>query len=130
MKYTKATLKRTFIVKFEHGDDFLKELNDLVKKENIKAGLINFIGALETSEMVVGPKENKIPPEPVYKKIDDVRELLGIGTIFWKDDEPKIHLHAGIGREDLVNIGCIRKDSKVFLIILSYVFHHFQNKFD
>ncbi len=122
MKYTTSQIKRTFIVKFEHDDDFLKELTGLIKKENIKAGLINLLGALQESEFVVGPKENKVPPEAIYNKLEKPRELLGIGTIFWKGDEPKVHLHAGIGREDKVNIGCIRKNSKIFLIIEAIIF--------
>ena len=122
MKYTTSNLKRTFIVKFEHNDDFLLELTNLIKKENIKAGLINLLGALQESEFVVGPKENKIPPEAIFNKLEKPRELLGIGTIFWKDNEPKVHLHTGIGREDKVNIGCIRKNSKIFLIIEAIIF--------
>ncbi len=122
MQYKKADIGRVFIVRFEHGDDFLEQLNALVKDEEIGAGLINFIGSLESSEIVVGDKEKKIPPDPIMAGFDDQRELVGIGTIFWKGDEPKIHLHAAIGRQDLVNIGCIRKNSKTFLIIEAIIF--------
>lgn len=117
MEYTCTEIKRVFIIKFEHGDDLISELTSLIRKENIRAGFINLIGALEKSEIVVGPKKISVPPEPVWRSFSDGREILGFGTVFWKDDEPKIHIHAGIGREDKVNLGCIRKDSKVYLVV-------------
>ena len=108
MKYTKGSIKRVFVVKFEHGDDLLAELTALIRKEEIKSGIIHMIGALEKSDIVVGPKKVEVPPSPVWRRFDDGREIIGFGTIFWKDDEPKIHIHAGIAREDKVNVGCVR----------------------
>lgn len=117
MKYTKASIGRIFAVKFEHSEDLLKELTELVKKEKIKSGIIHLIGALEKAEIVVGPKKVEIPPKPIKKKFDDGREILGLGTIFWKDNEPKIHIHSCIGREDKVNVGCVRNNTGVYLVI-------------
>ena len=108
MKYTKGSIKRVFVVKFEHGDDLLAELTALIRKEEIKSGIIHMIGALEKSDIVVGPKKVEVPLSPVWRRFDDGREIIGFGTIFWKDDEPKIHIHAGIAREDKVNVGCVR----------------------
>ena len=117
MKYTKGTIKRIFVVKFEHGDDLLAELTELAKKEKIKSGVVHLIGALKKAEIVVGPEKVEVPPEPLWKKFDDGREILGFGTIFWKGNEPKIHIHACIGREDKVNIGCVRCDARIYLVI-------------
>ncbi len=117
MKYTKGTIKRLFVVKFEDGDDLLTELTKLVKKEKIKSGIIHLIGALEKAGIVVGPKKVEVPPEPVWKTFDDGREILGFGTIFRKGSEPKIHIHSAIGRGDKVNVGCVRRDAKVYLVI-------------
>jgi len=117
MKYTKGKIKRIFVVKFEHNDNLLSELTKLARKEKIKSGIIHLIGALEKAEFVAGPKKVEIPPEPIWRKFDDGREILGFGTIFWKGNEPKIHIHACIGREDKVNLGCIRSDAEVYLVI-------------
>lgn len=122
MKYIITGIKRVFVVKFEHKDELISELVRLVKKENIKSGFIQLLGALEKSEIVVGPKKVSVPPDPVWRFFDDGREILGFGTVFWKDDEPKIHIHAGIGREDKVNLGCIRKDAKVYLVVEAVLF--------
>jgi len=39
------------------------------------------------------------------------------GTIFWKGEEPVIHLHGAMGRLRETITGCIRKDISVYLII-------------
>lgn len=118
MEYSKATINRVFVIKFEHNDDLLKELKNLIVNENIKAGIIYLIGALEKAEIVVGPEKISIPPVPINISFSDGREILGIGTIFWNENnEPKIHIHAGIGRENIVNLGCVRKNTKVYLTI-------------
>jgi predicted DNA-binding protein with PD1-like motif len=122
MKCCEGTVGRVFVVKFEHGDDFLGCLASLAKEKNIKAGIVHFIGALNNAEIVVGPEKNTLPPTPMWKKFDDGRELLGIGTIFWKGDEPKIHIHSSIGRGENANLGCIRKNANVYLIIEAVVF--------
>ena len=117
MEYTKGNIERIFVVKFEHGDDLLSELTELVRKEKIKSGIIHLIGALEKADIVVGPEKVEIPPTPIWRKFDDGREILGLGTIFWKGNEPKIHIHSCIGREDKVNLGCVREDAGVYLVV-------------
>ncbi|ODS37746.1 MAG: hypothetical protein A7316_09055 [Candidatus Altiarchaeales archaeon WOR_SM1_86-2] len=117
MKYTQGKIGRIFVVKFEDGDNLLKELIKLAKKERVESGIIHLIGALEKAEIVVGPEKVEIPPTAIWKNFDDGREVLGLGTIFWKGGEPKIHIHSCIGREDKVNIGCIRKCAEVYLVI-------------
>jgi len=122
MKYTSANLKRILIVEFENEDDLIKELMALVKKECILSGAVLFIGAMKHAAIVVGPEKISIPPIPVWKIFDEGREILGVGTIFWKENEPKIHIHAGLGREDKVNIGCVRKSPKVYLVVECIIF--------
>lgn len=105
------------MARFDHGDDLLGELTALIKKEDIRAGLLHFLGALEKAQIVVGPEKAEVPPVPMWRNFSDGREMLGLGTIFWKDDEPKIHIHSGIGRGDTINLGCIRKDAEIYLTI-------------
>ncbi len=117
MEYTQCKVGRVFVVRFDHGDDLLAELTALIKREDVRAGLLHFLGALEKARIVVGPEKAEVPPVPMWRDFADGREVLGLGTIFWKDDEPKIHIHSGIGRDEAVNLGCIRKDAKVYLTI-------------
>jgi predicted DNA-binding protein with PD1-like motif len=121
MKYSEGKIGRTFVLKFEHGDDLLSELKKFAAEKKIKAGLVHFIGALNNAEIVVGPKKNVLPPDAVWRKFSDGREMVGTGTIFWKGGEPGVHIHSAIGRGDKVNVGCIRKGTKVYLVVEAVV---------
>lgn len=122
MKYTLTNIKRVFIVEFEHNDNLMEQLTNLVKKENVKSGIILLLGGLKEAGFVVGPEEISVPPVPVWKNFNDGREILGFGTIYWKGNEVKLHIHAGLGRKDDVNVGCVRKDTKVYLIVECIIF--------
>lgn len=117
MKYAQCNLGRVFVVRFEHGEDFMPELTGLIKKEAIQAGVIHFLGALERAEIVVGPEKTEVPPTPLWRSFQDGREVVGLGTIFWKDAEPKVHIHSNIGRDDKLYLGCIRKGAKIYLTL-------------
>jgi predicted DNA-binding protein with PD1-like motif len=122
MRYTQCNLGRVFVLKFEHGEDFLKGLTEFVRKEDIRAGIIHFLGALEGAEIVVGPEKPEIPPTPMWRTFKDGREVVGLGTIFWKGDEPKVHVHSSIGRGEEINLGCIRKEARIYLTIEAVIF--------
>ncbi|MCX5720130.1 MAG: DNA-binding protein, partial [Nitrospirae bacterium] len=59
----------------------------------------------------------EIPPTPVWKELGESHEVLGIGTIFWQGDEPKIHFHGAFGKKDMVKVGCLREISETFLVL-------------
>lgn len=121
MEYEQANLGRTFIMKFAHGEDFLAELKNIVKQKEIKAGTIQLLGALAKAGVVVGPKKDELPPAPIEKNIDHAHEIVGIGTIFWEESEPKIHIHTAAGHDKDVMVTCIRKDTEVFIVIEAIV---------
>jgi predicted DNA-binding protein with PD1-like motif len=39
-----------------------------------------------------------------------------VGTLFWDDKQPKLHLHVGVGRGDTTLVGCARGGASVYLI--------------
>lgn len=117
MKHEEATIGRTFILKFEHGDDLLEELKSFIKEKEIYAGTIQFIGALKKAVVVVGPEKDELPPTPIREKIKNASEVAGIGTIFWEEDEPKVHIHASAGHDKDILVACIRKETEVFIVI-------------
>lgn len=122
MKYSQGTIGRVFVVKFEHGDDLLDGLKRIAAEKKIKAGLVHLIGALNNAEIVVGPKKNVLPPEAVWRKFNDGREMVGTGTIFWNGSEPSIHLHGAFGRGDKAGVGCVRKGANVYLVVEAVIF--------
>lgn len=117
MKYTKGTIGRVFLAKFEDDDILIDNLSGLAKQEQIKAATVIFIGALKKGYLVTGPKKPVIPPEPNKVVFKDGWEVMGIGTIFTNSKGPQIHLHTSMGKKKKVLTGCLRGKSKVFLVI-------------
>lgn len=117
MQYRQGSYGRVFILKFEDKDDLIEEMKNLATKEKIRVATIMLLGGMRSARVVSGPKEAVIPPDPMWMDFSDGREILGIGTLFWKDDEPVIHLHGALGRGNETLTGCVRKNSSVFLVI-------------
>ena len=117
MEYEEVKRGRSFILKFEHKDNFLEELNSFVKEKQIMAGKIEIIGAFKKTSGSVGPQKDELPVSPIIKEVNKVKEVLGIGTIFWHENEPKIHLHSAIGHESELNLICVRSKTEVFILI-------------
>jgi predicted DNA-binding protein with PD1-like motif len=122
MKYTKGSVGRVFLIKFSDDDVLLDELDKLARKEKIKSATLVFIGALKKGDLVTGPKKPIIPPEPNWVGFKDAWEVMGIGTIYTNSKGPQIHLHASMGKKLKTLTGCVRKKSKVFLVIEAVIF--------
>ena len=122
MDYQVGLQGRVFLCKFNHLEDPLRAIRELAIKEDIRAGVFNLIGAIQKGSMVVGPEKDELPPIPVYNELDQVYEVVGMGTIFWKDDEPAIHLHAAFGKGDSVKVGCLRNEAETFLILEAVIY--------
>jgi len=115
MKYNEAKIGRVFVALLEDGEDLLVEIKELIRQENLRAGFIHLVGATGGSKMVLGPEKKEYPPKPHFFEFDDAREFLGLGIFAWEGEEPKIHLHAGIGHSSSSEVGCIREKSKVYI---------------
>jgi len=122
MRYTKGSIGRIFLLKFEDDDILLEKLSGFVRKEKIKAATMLFIGALKKGDLVTGPKKPVIPPEPNTVYFKDGWEVMGIGTIFTNKSGPQIHIHSSMGKKQKTLTGCVRGKSKVFLVIEAVVF--------
>ena len=122
MEYSTGNMGRIFMVRFDDNDDFLGELTALVRKENIRRGWFNVIGGLREADVVIGPKEPVMPPDPVWKDVREAREVLGVGSVFWdENDEPRIHLHTSLGHHGDTMTVCVRKGTKTYLILEVYL---------
>ncbi len=117
MKYQIGKTGRVIVARFEDGEDALKNIADIAKKENIRSAVLYLIGGLRQGRVVVGPEKEELPPKPVWKEIKESHEVLGIGTIFWLKDDPKIHFHGAFGKKDMIKVGCLRETSETFLVL-------------
>jgi len=117
MKYHVGRTGRVVVARFEDREDVLEKITDIAKKENIRSAVFYLIGGLRQGKIVVGPEREEIPPTPVWRELGESHEVLGIGTIFWQRDEPKIHFHGAFGKKDMVKVGCLREMSETFLVL-------------
>ncbi len=117
MNYQVGKPGRIIVAKFDDHDDVLENLGSIAKKEDIRAGVFYLVGAMREGSIVVGPETEELPPKPVWKSLGESHEVLGLGTIFWLEEEPKIHFHGAFGKKDMVKIGCLREKAETFLVL-------------
>lgn len=110
------------MLKFKDDDIVIKEIDRFARKEKLKTAVFVFLGALKKGDIVTGPKKPVIPPEPNWVSFKDGWEVMGLGTIFTNKSGPQIHIHSAMGKKDKTIIGCVRKESKVFLVVEAVVF--------
>ncbi|MGC2062550.1 MAG: DUF296 domain-containing protein [Thermodesulfovibrionales bacterium] len=117
MKYQIGRPGRIVVARLEDREDVIGSIVSIAKKENIRAGYVSIVGGMREGGIVVGPEKDEFPPTPVWKQLGESHEVTGFGTIFWQDDEPKMHFHGTFGKKDMVKMGCLRRDSETFLIL-------------
>ncbi|MGO9613376.1 MAG: PPC domain-containing DNA-binding protein [Dissulfurispiraceae bacterium] len=117
MKYQLGEAGRIAVARFEDGENVLQGLIDIAKEENIRAGIVYLVGGMKGGKIVVGPEKEDLPPVPIWREIKESHEVVGLGTIFWQNDEPKIHFHGAFGKRDEVRVGCLREMSETFLVL-------------
>ncbi len=122
MQYSKGEIKRVILVRFDDGDILIDDIKKLARKERISAGVMVFMGALRKGYVVTGPKKPKIPPKPHWEGFKDAWEVVGVGTIFKGQKGAEVHIHGALGKGKKTLTGCIRKDSRVFLLIEAVIF--------
>lgn len=118
MKVQEGRIGRTFLVKFEHGEDLLEEITTLAKRRGIDTAVVMLLGALATGGLAVGPQESTLPPRPIECDFDEGREIIAIGTIISDENgEPTLHLHGAMGRGEHCLAGCLRNDCRIYLTV-------------
>jgi uncharacterized protein len=122
MDYRTGEMGRILVARFDHQEDFLAGLKALALKENLRQAFFHLLGGTQQADVVIGPREPVMPPDPVWQQVRDVRETLATGSIFWDGPEPKIHLHAALGHHGQTLTGCVRESTKVYLVLEAYLF--------
>lgn len=109
MKFTEATTGRVFILRLEHGDIVTDTIEMFAKQKQIKSAYVQILGGADkNSTIVVGPADgNAEKPEKIFFHTPGVAEMAGVGTIFTNEsNDPKLHLHAALGRDGKTFTGC------------------------
>lgn len=121
MHYRTGRVGRVVLARFDHGEPIMPALEGLCRDEGIRAGWFFLIGAVAQGSLVVGPRDASLPPEPVRAGFPEPHEIVGMGSVAWKEGAPALHLHASLGRGGDVLTGCIRKEGRVFLVVEAVV---------
>lgn len=117
MQYQIGSIGRVVVARFEDKEDVLLNLVTIAKKEDIRAAAFYLVGGMREARIVVGPDKEEIPPTPVWRELGGSHEMLGFGTIFRQDNEPKVHFHGAFGKKDMVKVGCMREKTEAFLVL-------------
>lgn len=117
MKYQVGKVGRVVVARFEDKEDVIGNLCSIVKEEEIRAAAFYLLGGMREGKIVVGPEKDELPPTPVWRELGECHEVVGFGTIFYQDKEPKVHFHAAFGKRDTVKVGCLREKSETFLVL-------------
>jgi predicted DNA-binding protein with PD1-like motif len=117
MKYQTGEVGRIIVARFEDGDSIIENIIGIAKKESIRAGVFYLLGGMKNAKIVVGPEKDELPPVPVWREMKESHEMVGIGTIFWHEEEPKIHFHGAYGKHDKVRAGCLRETADTFIVL-------------
>ena len=103
MKSIETKVGRVFVAKLMPDEDLIDAIKELVKKHNIKAGLINVIGALK--KFTIGYFDLNTKEYKFKTFEEDVELISSMGNISYKDGEPIIHMHISVGKDDYSIIG-------------------------
>lgn len=121
MEYSKGNIGRVFTVRIDNKENLMEELEKLAKYENIRSAVFVLLGAVGDANLVTGPENKTIPPEPVWAKLDKPSEVMGIGNIFFENEKPKIHLHTSAGNREDVKVGCLRGENETFMVVEVFI---------
>ena len=90
--------EKTFALVFDPGDEVMEELTNFAKENGLSAARFTAIGAFSDATLGYFDMEKK-----EYEKIpvDEQVEVLSlVGDVALFEGEPKLHVHAVLGRSD------------------------------
>jgi len=137
MKYSEGKVGRMFVVRLEDKDKLPESIEEFAKENSLLRGMCIFVGGIrQGGKIVVGPKDGEETPiTPVMFTLQGVHEISAVGTIFPDSDgQPRLHMHAALGREGKTRSGCIRPGIEVWklgeIIVLEIIDNTAQRKED
>jgi len=117
MEYSVGKTGRIVAARLFEGEDLYESIHNIAVAENIKSAAVFITGGFREANVVVGPKQEKPTVIGEFRKFDGPGEVLGVGTIYCDNEQPKLHIHTAIGKADEAMVGCPRDGTKTFLIL-------------
>jgi uncharacterized protein len=118
MEYEIGHIGRVMVMRLHDGDPIYSCIERAAAKEGFASAAVWIVGGVKNAGVVVGPVVQDVFPLSVMeKRFSDAREIVGFGTIFTNSKgEPRLHMHAAIGKGPEVITGCPRKGADCWLV--------------
>jgi uncharacterized protein len=118
MKVSEGRLGRVFVIRLEDGDTVPSCIEGFAEEKGISVGQVIMLGGIIGGQVVVGPRRSdEMPPEPMLVPVDGAHEVVGVGTIAPDGrGNPKVHIHAALGRSGKTTTGCLRPGLNTWLV--------------
>ena len=117
MEYSVGKTGRVIVAKLVEGEELYASVNQIARKENIRSAAVFITGGIRKADVVVGPAVEELKIMAQHRDFIGPGEVLGVGTLHWADGEPSMHIHAAIGKDGEVMVGCPRGGANTFLIL-------------
>jgi uncharacterized protein len=113
-----GNLGRVFTLRLEDGDRIPDCIEEFAKEKGVEAAFCALLGGIGSGEVVSGPENGaERPIRPILRHVGNVHEAVAVGSIFPSEDgEPKLHMHAALGRESGTLTGCVRNGVTVWQV--------------
>jgi predicted DNA-binding protein with PD1-like motif len=118
MEYEIGRTGRIVVMRLNDGDPIYASIEGAAQQERIASAAVWLVGGIKNAGVVVGPKDqDAVPLQVMEERFSDAREIVGFGTIFTNSKgEPRLHMHAAIGKGPKVIAGCPRKGADCWLV--------------
>ncbi|MDO8302485.1 MAG: DUF296 domain-containing protein [Sedimentisphaerales bacterium] len=117
MEYAVGKTGKVIAARLFEGENLYESIETIAQKENVRSAAVFITGGFRNADVVVGPKEERPKIVGNFKQFTGPGEVLGVGTLYWDDESPKLHIHTAIGKGDETIVGCPRGGASTFLIL-------------
>jgi predicted DNA-binding protein with PD1-like motif len=117
MEYGVGQVGRVVVARLFEGEDVYESVEQVARQESIRCAAVLITGGFRKADVVVGPKQEKPTIEADFRAFTGPGEALGVGTLYWDDKSPRLHIHAAIGKGGNNIVGCPRGGASVFLVL-------------
>lgn len=105
-------VKRIIQGRLYKGDEIISRLSSFLKDNSITSGIITGIGAVSFAKIGY---YNQTEQKYIAKEFNEAMEILSLkGNISIKDNEPFMHLHIVLSKDDFTCIGGHLSEAKIF----------------
>lgn len=118
MQAAQGTMGRVFVLRLEDGDAIPGSIEQFARDNGVSRAHVSLLGGLGRGTLVVGPEDgDAMPVTAMAHPINAVHEAAAVGTLFPDEaGEPRLHMHAALGRGGETRTGCVRQGLDVWKV--------------